>query len=150
VDEVTRDEQHLKVEVLKKDGYWVGLPIDAPGSMSGDTLPQLFAEVEHSKYVCLWVPNAVSVSVEYLAADPAIRAELDAVYAAYMALPPHLRPQAVPWDHDNDRPMNPMHTGPYTNPEQLRHLEQLQFCGQNGGHAKTDVGSPTSRQSAHL
>jgi hypothetical protein len=126
---MTRHMQHLKVEVLKKDGYWVGLPVDAPGSMSGDTLPQLFAEVEYSKYVCLWVPHEAPVSVEYLAADPAIRAELDAAYAAYLALPPHLRPRAVSWDHDNDRPVNPTHTGPYTNPEQLQYLEQLQYCG---------------------
>jgi len=145
---MTRHEQHLKVEVLKKEGYWVGLPVDAPGSMSGDTLPHLFAEVEYSKHTCLWVPNAVPVSVEYVAADSAIRAELNAAYAAYMALPPHLRPRAVSWDHDNDRPLNPTHTGPYTNPEQLRYLEQLQFCEQNGGHAKTDVGAPASAQSA--
>ena len=46
---MTRHMQHLKVEVLKKDGYWVGLPVDAPGSMSGDTLPQLFAEVEYTE-----------------------------------------------------------------------------------------------------
>jgi hypothetical protein len=92
---MTRHAQHLKVEVLKKEGYWVGLPVDAPGSMSGETLPQLFAEVEYSKYVCLWVPKAVPVSVEYLAADPMIRAELNAAYAAYMAA--RRQPARRPW-----------------------------------------------------
>jgi hypothetical protein len=63
--------------------------------------------------------------VEYVAGQPEIAAEINAIYAAYLALPAHLRPVAVPWDPDNDRPTDPVHTGPYTNPDQLRHLEQL-------------------------
>ena len=36
-----------------------------------------------------------------------------------MALPPHQRPQAVAWDHANDVPANPAHTGPYLNLDQM-------------------------------
>ena len=65
------------------------------------------------------------VCVEYVAGQSEIAPELRAVYAAYLALPTDLRPVAVPWDPDNDRPVDPSHSGPYTNPDQLRYLQQL-------------------------
>jgi hypothetical protein len=119
------DGRHLKVRVLKKDGYWLGLSDDLAGGSTGDTLPELFAEIEFSKRSCAGLPEGVPVGVEYVAGQPEIAPELNATYAAYLALPVNLRPVAVPWDLDNDRPVDPVHTGPYTNPDQLRHLEQL-------------------------
>jgi hypothetical protein len=116
---LTRHTHHLKVEVLKKDGYWLGLPIDAPGSASGDTLPELFAEVEFSKHFYADVTKDTPVCVEYVAGWPEIHVELAATFAAFMALPPHLRPQAVAWDHANGRPVIPAHTGPYLNLDQM-------------------------------
>jgi hypothetical protein len=110
---------HLKVEVFKEDDHWEGFPIDAPGSMAGGTLPEFFADVEFSKHFCLWVPNLVPISVEYVAGQPEIAEELSTAYAAFLALLPHLRPRAVAWDHDNDRPVDPTHTGPYLNLEQM-------------------------------
>ena len=103
------------MRVLKKADYWVALSINAPGSASGDTLPELFAEVEFHKHFCLGIPKDVPVYVEYVAGQPEICEEVRAAYAAFLALPPHLRPQAVAWDHDNDRPANPAHAGPYLN-----------------------------------
>ena len=119
------DGHHLKVRVLKKDGYWVGLSDDLAGGSTGDTLPELFAEVEFSKRSGAGLPDDVPVRVEYVPGQPEIAHELNAIYAAYLALPVNLRPVAVPWDLDNDQPADPAHTGPYTNPDQLRHLEQL-------------------------
>jgi hypothetical protein len=125
VDELTDGAHRLKVRVLKKYGYWVGLSDDLAGGSTGDTLPELFAEIEFFKHSCTGIPKDVPVCAEYVAGQPEIVPELSAVYAAYLALPPHRRPVAVPWDLDNDRPADPVHTGPYTNPDQLRHLEQL-------------------------
>lgn len=115
MDELTQHATHLKVEVFREDGFWEGYPIGAPGGMAGTTLPELFANVEFDKHFCLWVPDCVPVSVEYVAGQPGISDELNAAYAAFLAAPPHQRPQAVAWDHDNDRPVNPAHTGPYVN-----------------------------------
>ena len=39
VDELTDDAYRLKVQVLKHDGYWVGLSDDLAGGLTGDTLP---------------------------------------------------------------------------------------------------------------
>jgi hypothetical protein len=72
--------------------------------------------------------------VEYVAGQPEIAPELDAIHAAYLALPPHLRPIAVPWDLDNDRPADPVYAGPYTNPVQLQYLEQLHAHLGRTGH----------------
>jgi len=116
---MTQGSHHLAVRVLKKDGYWIAHSINAPGGMDGDTLPELFAEVEFFKHFCLDVPEEMPVSVEYVAGQPEIAEELCAAHAAYMALPPHLRPMAVAWDHDNDRPVNPAHTGPFLNLDQM-------------------------------
>jgi hypothetical protein len=134
VDELTDDAHRLKVLVLKKDGYWVGLSDDMAGGSTGDTLPELFAEIEFIKHSCTGFPKDVPVCVEYVAGQPEIAPELSAVYAAYLALPPHRRPVAVLWDLDNDRPADPVHTGPYTNPDQLRRLEQLQAHPGLTGH----------------
>jgi hypothetical protein len=134
VDELIHDAHRLKVRVLKKDGYWVGLSDGLAGGSTGDTLPELFAEIEFFKHSCDGVPEDVPVCVEYVAEQPEIAPELGAVYAAYLALPPHLRPIAVPWDIDNDRPGDPVHTGPYTNPDQLRYLEQLHAHLEFTGH----------------
>jgi hypothetical protein len=122
---LTGHPHHLKVEVFKEDESWLGLPVGAPGYMSGDSLPELFADVEFTKHFCADVPRHVPLSVEYVAGQPEIADELTTIHAAYLALPPHLRPVAVAWDHDNDRPMNPVHSGPFTNPDQLRRLQEL-------------------------
>jgi hypothetical protein len=125
VDELKNDGRQLKVRVLKKDGYWVGMSDDLAGGSTGDTLPELFAEIEFFKHSCAGSPEDAQVFVEYVAGQPEIAPELNAIYAAYLALPAHLRPVAVPWDLGHDQPADPVHTGPYTNPEQLRYLEQL-------------------------
>ena len=117
--------RQLKVLVLKKDGCWVGLSDDLAGGSTGDTLPELFAEFEFFRHSCAELPEDVSVGVEYVAGQSEIAPVLNAVYSAYLALPTHLRPVAVPWNLDNDRPADPVHAGPYTNLEQLRYLEAL-------------------------
>lgn len=122
---MTQNAHQLKVQVLKEDDFWVGLPVGVAGGTTGDTLPELFAEIEFIKHFCADVPKHVPVSVEYVAGQPEIAEELNTIYAAYLALPSHLRPVAVAWDHDNERPADPSHTGPFTNPDQLRNLEQL-------------------------
>jgi hypothetical protein len=62
---MTHSVHRLAVRVLKKDGYWVGLPIDAPGSMTGDTLTDLFEDVEAAKHFCLGLPKETPVMVSY-------------------------------------------------------------------------------------
>jgi hypothetical protein len=119
------DAHSLKVRVLKKEGYWVGLSDDLAGGSTGETLPELFAEIEFFTRSRAGLPGNDPARVEYVPGQPGIAPELNAVYAAYLALPPDLRPVAVPWDLDRDRPANPVHPGPYTNPDQLRYLEQL-------------------------
>jgi hypothetical protein len=37
------------VRVLKKDGYWIGLSDELAGGSTGDTLPELLAEIEFVK-----------------------------------------------------------------------------------------------------
>jgi hypothetical protein len=106
---------HLQVKVFRQERYWDAFPVDAPGFMSGDSLPELLADVEFSKYFCLWVPNVVPISVEYIPGQPWIAEELEAYHEAFMSIPEDLRPRPVAWDHDNDRPMNPAHTGPFLN-----------------------------------
>jgi hypothetical protein len=66
----------LAVRVLKKDGYWVGLPIDTPGSMIGDTLTELFEEVEAAKHFCLALPKEATVTVSYTYDLPEIDEEI--------------------------------------------------------------------------
>jgi hypothetical protein len=119
------DAHRVKVRVLKHDDCWVALSDDLAGGLTGDTLPELFAEIEFFKHSGAGVAKDVPVCVEYVAGQPEIAPELSAVYAAYLALPQDLRPVAVSWDLDNDRPVDPVHTGPFTNPDQLRYLEQL-------------------------
>jgi hypothetical protein len=125
VDELTANGHRMKVRVLKKDGYWVGLSDGLAGGSTADTLPELFAEIEFFRHSRAGSPSDVPACLEYVAGQPEIAPELSTVYAAYLALPPHLRPIAVPWDLDNDRPADAGRTGPYTNPDQLRHLEEL-------------------------
>ena len=122
---MTNDAHRVTVRVLKHDDYWIGLSRDLHGGLSADTLPELFAEIEFFKHSAAGLSKDVAVCVEYVAGQPEIAPELGAVYAAYLALPPDLRPIAVSWDIDNDRPVDPVHDGPYTNPDQLRYLEQL-------------------------
>lgn len=118
---MTSDTHRLVVEVTKdrdiQDGreIWVGIDLNGAGSSAGETLPQFFAETEFHKHFSLGVPKDVPVEVEYVAGQPEIADELRDAHTAFLALPPHLRPQAVAWDHDNDRPVNPAHTGPYLN-----------------------------------
>ena len=125
MDELTANAHRLKVRVLKKDRYWIGLSDAFAGGSTADTLAELFAEIEFFKHSRTGFAGDAPVCVEYIAGQPGIAQELSAVYAAYLALPPDLRPIAVPWDLDNDRPTDPGRTGPYTNPDQLKHLEQL-------------------------
>lgn len=131
---MTDDAHRVKVRVLKHDGYWVGLSDDLAGGLTGDTLPELFAEIEFTKHSCAGLPEDAKVFVEYVAGQPEIAPELSAVYAAYLALPPHLRPIAVSWDLDKDRPVDAVHMGPYTNPDQLRYLERLHANLGSAGH----------------
>jgi hypothetical protein len=119
------DAHRVKVRVLKHDDCWVGLSHDLHGGLTADTLPGLFAEIEFTKHSAAGLSKDVPVCVEYVAGQAEIAPELSAVHAAYLALPPDLRPIAVSWDIDNDRPVDPVHAGPYTNPDQLRYLEQL-------------------------
>jgi len=100
-----KDDNHLKLRVYREQDHWGAIPIGAPGSMAGSSLPWLFADVEFYKHFCLDLPKYVPISVEYVADTPEIEAELDAAYRAYLTLPPHLRPQALPWDHDNNCPL---------------------------------------------
>jgi hypothetical protein len=122
---MTSDARRVKVRVLKEDDCWVGLSRDLAGGLAVDTLPELFAEIEFTKHSAAGISKDVPVCVEYVAEQPEIAPELSAVYAAYLALPPDLRPVAVSWDLDNDRPVDPVHTGPFTNPDQLRYLERF-------------------------
>lgn len=109
----------MKVEVFKEDDHWVGLPVGLPGSMAGGTIAELFAEVEFHKHFCADLPEGQPLPVEYVAGQPEITERLQTAYAAFLALPPQLRPRAVPWDPDNDRPVNPAHPGPYLNLDQF-------------------------------
>lgn len=82
---MTNQVHHLKVEVFREDGYWVGLPVGAPGSMSGDTLPEFFADVEFSKHFSLGVPQTTPVRVEFIPGQPEITEELHAGHRAFRA-----------------------------------------------------------------
>ena len=125
---MTRDTLYVKMEVLREDGFWFGHPIGGRGCASGDTLGELFADAEFSKHDYADVAEDVPVRLEYVAGDPEFSGLLNTVYTAYCALPASLRPVAVAWDNDNDRPQDPAWTGgPYTNSEQLRYLEQIQL-----------------------
>lgn len=107
----------MKVEVFKEDGHWVAVPVGLPGSMSGDTIAELFAEVECHKYFCADVPENQPLPVQYVAGQPEISDQLRAAHDALLALPPQLRPRAVEWDPDDNRPVDPAHTAPYLNLE---------------------------------
>jgi hypothetical protein len=61
------DAHRLKVRVLKKDGYWVGLSEDLAGGSTGDTLPELFAEIEFFKRSGAGFPVDAPICVEYVA-----------------------------------------------------------------------------------
>jgi hypothetical protein len=70
----------LAVRVSNEDGYWVGLPIDAPGSMVGDTLADLFEEVEAAKHFCLALSKETPVMVSYTYDLPEFDEEVIDVY----------------------------------------------------------------------
>jgi hypothetical protein len=74
--------------------------------MDGDTLFEMFAEVEFGKHFSLALPKDVPVSVEYVAGQPEIAAELRDAWRAFQAMPEDVRPKAIAWDHDNNRPLN--------------------------------------------
>jgi hypothetical protein len=103
-----QDTHRLAVEVFTEEGYWAGHAVGVAGCITADTLPELFAEVEFFKHFCLGVSKETPVSVEYTAVadQPEIADELSAAYSAFMAMPEEVRPKAIPWDHDNDRPLN--------------------------------------------
>jgi hypothetical protein len=101
-----KNTHHLAVEVSKENGYWDAFPIDAPGSASGATLFELFADGEFSKHFFLGVPKEVPVSLEYVPGQPEIAEELSAAYHAFLAMPEDVRPKVILWDHDNDRRLN--------------------------------------------
>jgi hypothetical protein len=77
---MTHTVHRLAVRVLKKDGYWIGLPIDAPGSMVGDTLVELFADAEAAKHFCLGLPDDALVAVSYAYDLPEFDEEVIDVY----------------------------------------------------------------------
>jgi hypothetical protein len=77
---MTHAVHRLAVRVLKKDGYWIGLPIDAPGSMTGDTLNDLFEDVETFKHFCLGLPKETPVVVSYTYDLPEFDEEVIDVY----------------------------------------------------------------------
>jgi hypothetical protein len=104
---MTPNAQHLTVKVFKENDYWVALPIGTPGSMSGDTLPELFADVEFAKHFCLGVSLKTPVCVRYVPGQPEIAAELCEGQRAFQSLPVHFRPQVGRCDpFDNDDPLN--------------------------------------------
>jgi len=73
--------QHtLKVKVIKKDGYWVGLNLNAPGGVEGDTLAELRAEIDAVKHFCLDLPPERDIAVDYVYEIPGVAAEELAAY----------------------------------------------------------------------
>jgi hypothetical protein len=77
---MTHTVHRLAVRVLKKDGYWIGLPIDEPGSMVGDTLTDLFEDVEAAKHFCLGLRKETPVMVSYTYDLPEFDEEVIDVY----------------------------------------------------------------------
>jgi hypothetical protein len=77
---MTHAVHRLTVRILKKDGYWIGLPIDAPGSMVGDTLSDLFEDVEAAKHFCLGLPKETTVIISYTYDLPEFDDEVIEVY----------------------------------------------------------------------
>jgi hypothetical protein len=107
----------MKVEVFKEDDHWVAVPVGLPGSMSGDTMAELFAEVECHKHFCADIPEDHPLPVEYVAGEPEVADQLRAAHEALLALPPRLWPRVVEWDSDNNRPVDTAYTTPYLNLE---------------------------------
>jgi hypothetical protein len=103
-----QNTHRLAVEVFTEEGYWAGHATGVAGCITADTLLELFAEVELFKHFCLGVPKETPVSVEYVAVaeQPEIAEELCAAYRGFLAMPEDVRPRAIPWNHDNDRPLN--------------------------------------------
>lgn len=54
---------------------WVALPEGAPGSVSGDTLAELFDEAEAIKHFVLGLPKDVPVYVEFVFEVPGVPVE---------------------------------------------------------------------------
>jgi hypothetical protein len=92
-----KDGRQLKVRVLEKDGYWVGVSDDLAAGSTGDKLPELFAEIEFFKHSCAGSPEDAQVFVEYVAGQPEIAPELNAIYAAYLAACARLCARSSTW-----------------------------------------------------
>ncbi|MER5323484.1 hypothetical protein [Streptosporangium roseum] len=58
----------LTMRAIRKADYWIALPVDAPiaGGVSGDTLPELYEEVEAAKHFILDAPSDAEIIVAYL------------------------------------------------------------------------------------
>ncbi|MEU3166929.1 hypothetical protein [Streptosporangium sp. NPDC006930] len=58
----------LTTKAVRKTDYWIALPVDAPieGGVSGDTLVELYEEVEAAKHFILDVPPEAEIVVTYL------------------------------------------------------------------------------------
>ncbi|MEU0480619.1 hypothetical protein ABZ260_15700 [Streptosporangium sp. NPDC006013] len=55
----------LMMKAVRKTGYWVALPVDAPikGGVSAGTLAELYEEVEAAKHFILGAPPEVEIVV---------------------------------------------------------------------------------------
>ncbi|MFF3440303.1 hypothetical protein [Streptosporangium sp. NPDC002721] len=58
----------LTMKAVRKTDYWIALPMDAPiqGGVSGDTLAELYEEVEAAKHFILDAPAEAEIVVTYL------------------------------------------------------------------------------------
>ncbi|MEU9831979.1 hypothetical protein AB0D67_10625 [Streptosporangium sp. NPDC048047] len=58
----------LTMRAVRKSDYWIALPVDAPirGGVSGDTLAELYEEVEAAKHFILDAPAEAEIVVTYL------------------------------------------------------------------------------------
>ncbi|MER5644370.1 hypothetical protein [Streptosporangium sp. NPDC002524] len=58
----------LTMKAVRKTDYWIALPTNAPirGGVSGDTLAELYEEVEAAKHFILDAPAETEIIVTYL------------------------------------------------------------------------------------
>jgi hypothetical protein len=74
---MTSQALHLTIRAVRKDGYWIALPVGvtgSPGGVSGDTLSELFEEVEAFKHFILDAPRETEVAVDYVYDVPGVPA----------------------------------------------------------------------------
>lgn len=69
----------ITIKVLPEGDYWVGLVqgvADFRGGVTGDTLTELYAEVEAVKHFALGVPKEAEVAVDYVYEIPGVTADV--------------------------------------------------------------------------